>query len=138
MLPVDDVLTADEVARYLRVHPMTVQRWCRTGDLPAAKSLTRLLTSTGVGSPVIAITTEGGLSAMSSDWGVNDVILDTAGPAEVEARIRMAIGEHAETKNALDPTSGEIRSGHFRRSFAIRREAGATCTKPGCARPKFS
>ncbi|MDP9372317.1 MAG: helix-turn-helix domain-containing protein [Chloroflexota bacterium] len=33
----EDVLTVDEVARYLRVHPMTVQRWCRTGDLPAAK-----------------------------------------------------------------------------------------------------
>jgi len=33
----NDVLTVDEVARYLRVHPMTVQRWCRTGDLPAAK-----------------------------------------------------------------------------------------------------
>lgn len=38
-------------------------------DLPAAKNLTRLLTSTGVGAPVIAITTEGGLSAMSADWG---------------------------------------------------------------------
>lgn len=37
MLPTDEVLTADEVARYLRVHPMTVQRWCRTGELPAAK-----------------------------------------------------------------------------------------------------
>lgn len=33
----DDVLTVDEVAGYLRVHPMTVQRWCRKGDLPAAK-----------------------------------------------------------------------------------------------------
>jgi PTS system nitrogen regulatory IIA component len=33
----DEVLTVDEVARYLRVHPMTVQRWCRAGDLPAAK-----------------------------------------------------------------------------------------------------
>ena len=37
MLPTDEVLTVDEVARYLRVHPMTVQRWCRTGELPAAK-----------------------------------------------------------------------------------------------------
>ena len=37
MLPADEVLTVDEVARYLRVHPMTVQRWCRRGDLPAAK-----------------------------------------------------------------------------------------------------
>lgn len=33
----DEVLTVDEVARYLRVHPMTVQRWCRSGSLPAAK-----------------------------------------------------------------------------------------------------
>lgn len=33
----DEVLTVDEVAQYLRVHPMTVQRWCRTGELPAAK-----------------------------------------------------------------------------------------------------
>ncbi|MCC6630144.1 MAG: helix-turn-helix domain-containing protein [Chloroflexi bacterium] len=37
MLPTDEVLTVDEVAGYLRVHPMTVQRWCRIGDLPAAK-----------------------------------------------------------------------------------------------------
>ena len=80
-------------------------------DLPAAKSLTRLLTSTGIGSPIIAITTEGGLSAMSSDWGVGDVILDTAGPAEVEARIRIAIGEHAARRDAQDPTSSEIRTG---------------------------
>lgn len=33
----DEVLTVDEVAEYLRVHPITVQRWCRSGDLPAAK-----------------------------------------------------------------------------------------------------
>lgn len=33
----DELLTVDEVAGYLRVHPITVQRWCRTGDLPAAK-----------------------------------------------------------------------------------------------------
>ena len=80
-------------------------------DLPAAKSLTRLLTSTGVGAPVIAITTEGGLTAMSADWGVDDVILDTAGPAEVDARIRMVIGNHLAALTASDPTSGEIRQG---------------------------
>lgn len=80
-------------------------------DLPASKSLTRLLTSTGIGSPVIVITTEGGLSAISAEWGVDDVILDTAGPAEVEARIRIAIGEHMALRSAADPTSGEIRTG---------------------------
>jgi len=82
-------------------------------ELPAAKNLTRLLTTTGVGAPVIVITTDGGLSAMTADWGVQDVILDSAGPAEVEARIRMAIGEHTAIRNAADPTSGEIRSGEI-------------------------
>jgi DNA-binding response OmpR family regulator len=80
-------------------------------DLPASKNLTRLLTSTGVGAPVIAITTEGGLSAMSADWGVDDVMLDTAGPAEVDARIRMCIGTHLAALTAADPTAGEIRTG---------------------------
>ena len=37
-------------------------------DLPATKSLAKLLHSTGVGCPIIAITTEGGLTAMNADW----------------------------------------------------------------------
>ena len=64
-------------------------------DLPATKSLAKLLHSTGVGCPIIAITTEGGLTAMNADWGIDDVILDTAGPAEVDARIRIALGKQA-------------------------------------------
>jgi DNA-binding response OmpR family regulator len=48
---------------------------------------------------------------MSAEWGVDDVILDTAGPAEVEARIRIAIGKIEAQRIAADPTSGEIRSG---------------------------
>lgn len=48
---------------------------------------------------------------MSAEWGVDDVILDTAGPAEVEARIRIAIGKIDAQRIAADPTSGEIRSG---------------------------
>ena len=80
-------------------------------DLPTAKSLTRLLSTTGVGAPIIAITTEGGLSAFTADWGASDVILDTAGPAEVDARIRIAVGAHTAALEALDPTSSEIRQG---------------------------
>ena len=49
-------------------------------DLPAAKALARVITATGIDCPIIAITTEGGLSAINSDWGISDVILDTAGP----------------------------------------------------------
>ena len=80
-------------------------------DLPAAKSLTKLLTSTGVGCPIIAITTEGGLTAVNANWGIDDVILDTAGPAEVDARIRIALGKHAIEMVASDPHAGEIRTG---------------------------
>ena len=80
-------------------------------DLPAAKSLTRLLTSTGVDCPIISVTTEGGLSAMSADWGIHNVILDTAGPAEVEARIRIAVARMQNDRVATDPTLREIRTG---------------------------
>ena len=80
-------------------------------DLPTVKSFTKLLDSTGVGCPIIAITTEGGLTAFNADWGIDDVILDTAGPAEVDARIRIALGKHAIELVASDPHAGEIRSG---------------------------
>jgi DNA-binding response OmpR family regulator len=80
-------------------------------DFPNAKSFTKLLASSGVGAPIIAITTEGGLSALTADWGFSDVILDTAGPAEVEARIRIAVGAHAAHLDSLDPSSSEIRQG---------------------------
>ncbi len=80
-------------------------------DLPSVKSFAKLLDSTGVSCPIIAITTEGGLTAFNADWGIDDVILDTAGPAEVDARIRIALGKHAIELVASDPHAGEIRSG---------------------------
>ena len=80
-------------------------------ELPAAKSLTKLITTTGIGCPIIAITTEGGFSAFNADWGISDVMLDTAGPAEVDARIRIVLGKQAASDLHNDPHSGEIRSG---------------------------
>ena len=80
-------------------------------DLPTVKSFARLLDSTGVSCPIIAITTEGGLTAFNADWGIDDVILDTAGPAEVDARIRIVIGQSAIENLANDPSLREIRSG---------------------------
>ena len=80
-------------------------------DLPNVKSFAKLLDSTGVSCPIIAIATEGGLTAFNADWGIDDVILDTAGPAEVDARIRIALGKHAIELVASDPHAGEIRSG---------------------------
>ena len=80
-------------------------------DLPGAKSLARLLATTGLGCPIIVIATEGGLSAVSAEWGIDDVMLYTSGPAEVDARIRIAVGKHHAVIALSDPHSGEIRTG---------------------------
>lgn len=80
-------------------------------DLPTVKSFTKLITATGVSTPLIIVTTEGGLSAINADWGITDVILDTAGPAEVDARIRIVIGKYAIEQLAKNPSLKEIRSG---------------------------
>ncbi len=61
-------------------------------NLTAAKSLCQLLRTTGLSVPLLIVVTEGGLAAVSPEWGVDDVILVTAGPAEVDARIRLAAG----------------------------------------------
>ncbi len=59
-------------------------------DLIRARTLCRLLSSTGVAASLVAVLSEGGLVALSADWGVDDVLLDTAGPAEVDARLKWA------------------------------------------------
>jgi DNA-binding response OmpR family regulator len=60
-------------------------------DLPAVRGLTRLLRQTGVTIPVILVTTEGGLPAIQWDWGMDEILVDTTSPAEVEARLRLAV-----------------------------------------------
>jgi len=61
-------------------------------DLAAAKSLARILVTTGTSAPLIVVVSEGGLAAISADWGVSDIILENAGPGEIDARIRLALG----------------------------------------------
>jgi len=64
-------------------------------ELAASRSLCRILRATGISVPLLAILTEGGLAGLTAEWGVDDVILETAGPAEIEARLRLAIGSLA-------------------------------------------
>jgi DNA-binding response OmpR family regulator len=80
-------------------------------DLAHAKSICRLLQTTGLDCPLFAIVTEGGLAAVNAEWGVDDVILNTAGPAEVEARVRLAIGRRVVA--AVTEAPDEIRSGEL-------------------------
>src|SRR6202000_1295204 len=50
-------------------------------DLAHGKSICKLLLTTGLDCPLMIIVTEGGLAAVSADWGADDVVLNTAGPA---------------------------------------------------------
>jgi DNA-binding response OmpR family regulator len=80
-------------------------------DLPAVRSLCKLMETTGNTSPVILITTEGGLAAVNNEWGLTDVLLESASPAEIDARIRLAI-----SRVQIDQTStayGEIKAGEL-------------------------
>ena len=44
-------------------------------DLAGARSLCRLIETTGKEAPLIVIANEGGLPALSADWGFDDVLL---------------------------------------------------------------
>ncbi len=78
-------------------------------DLAGGRSLCRLLRTTGLTAPLFAVLTEGGLVALTAEWGVDDVLLDTAGPAEVDARLRLATGKKNEA--APDAEPGVVRAG---------------------------
>ncbi len=80
-------------------------------DLAHARDLTRLIRTTGSDAPVLMIVTEGGLAVVAVDWGFDDVLVTTCGPAEVEARLRLAIARLAAQRAQDDPEAHVIRSG---------------------------
>jgi DNA-binding response OmpR family regulator len=80
-------------------------------DLALARDLCRLIRTTGVRVPVLLVLTEGGLAAVSHDWGMDDVVLDTIGPAELEARMKLVAGRLRAEREADDPDAHVIRSG---------------------------
>ena len=79
-------------------------------DLVQAKRLLQALRSIDRATPILVIVTEGGWAALAADWGADDIVLHTAGPGEVEARLRLAVGRAAGT--SLEQ-GGEIRSGEL-------------------------
>ena len=80
-------------------------------DLAQVRSLTRVLRTTGIDCPLLLVLTEGGLAVAAADWGMDDVILTTAGPAELEARLRLAIGRLQQAKTTGDDDAHVITSG---------------------------
>ncbi|HET8795076.1 MAG TPA: response regulator transcription factor [Arthrobacter sp.] len=74
-------------------------------DLAGARSLAQLIKTTGLSAPLMLVLTEGGMAAVAPNWMADDVILDTAGPAEVEARLRLVVVR----ANTDEPAETEIR-----------------------------
>ena len=63
--------------------------------------------------PLFLVMTEGGLSVVTAEWGIDDVLLDTTGPAEVEARLRLATGRLELAARSIDAEDEVIRSGEL-------------------------
>jgi DNA-binding response OmpR family regulator len=78
-------------------------------DLTGARATARLLQSAGMAAPLIVVITEGGLTALSAEWGARDFILTGASPAEVESRLRLALAPLPGVK--AEPQSEEISTG---------------------------
>ena len=58
-------------------------------DLAGARMMARLFQSSGSTVPLLLVLSESGLAAIATDWGLSDIVLETAGPAEFDARIRL-------------------------------------------------
>jgi DNA-binding response OmpR family regulator len=77
-------------------------------DLNSAKSIARILQTTGLTTPLIVVVTEGGLAGISAEWGADDIILEGAGPAEIDARIRLNIARAQFTQSAEEINASGI------------------------------
>jgi len=82
-------------------------------ELVSARGLARLLRTTGMATPLLAVVTEGGLAAVAADWGLDDILLADAGPGEVEARLRLATGRARAAADAAGTSDGVTRSGEL-------------------------
>lgn len=76
-------------------------------ELTQVRTLTRMLRTTGVLTPLVLILTEGGLPVVQPDWGIDDIVLTTAGPAEVDARLRLG----ATAAESVDEGTHIVRAG---------------------------
>lgn len=78
-------------------------------NLAGARDLCRMLSSGGAAVPVVAIVNEGGLVVVNGEWGADDVLLPTAGPAEIDARIRLRTTRRSGEPSASGPiTVGDL------------------------------
>ncbi|MGM7671370.1 winged helix-turn-helix transcriptional regulator [Microbacterium sp. A93] len=79
-------------------------------DLAAARNLCRALAAASPELPLLPVLTEGGLAGFSPAWRARDFLLDTAGPAEVTARLRLALLPRSGAGEAVSAKDQPIRA----------------------------
>ena len=74
-------------------------------DPVGARGLCRLLKTTGITAPVVAVVTAAGLVVVSTDWMLDDILLPGAGPAEIDMRLRLS---HDRANTSAGNTGGAL------------------------------
>lgn len=108
LLPVTVVTAAPEAASLVTAGRYDLVLVDARSDLAAARSLCRLLGGDSLGVPLLLVLTDSGMAVVDPGWGVADVVLAGAGPAEVQARLRLLTGRIAAAGNAGVITVGEL------------------------------
>jgi DNA-binding response OmpR family regulator len=73
----------DAVLVDARLHPLKAREACR------------VLRSGGLQAPLIAMVDESHLASVNPDWGLDDIVLASVGPGELQSRLRLATGRLA-------------------------------------------
>ncbi|WP_151525480.1 winged helix-turn-helix transcriptional regulator [Serinicoccus kebangsaanensis] len=63
-----------------------------TADLVQARGVLRSVHALQLDIPVLAVVGEGALAVLDERWPLDDLVVSTAGPAELSARLRLALG----------------------------------------------
>lgn len=108
VLPHDVRYLPADPSSLLRVEPPDAVIVDGTADIAWAKTTCALLASLGMSAPVIVALSDGGMVAVATSWQVSDVLAPTAGPAEVEARLRLAVTDVPDDEKSALITSGAL------------------------------
>ncbi|HET7518691.1 MAG TPA: DNA-binding response regulator, partial [Actinomycetes bacterium] len=100
-LPLDETSASAATAKELVVIDAT-------RDLSRAQAICRHVRSGGDHLAILVVMPEVGLAGLQRDWGASDFVLPSAGPAEVEARVRLL----TQRPVVADPDAA-IRVGHL-------------------------
>ena len=77
-------------------------------DHPRMAALVRVLSVVAPRAPTLAVLTEPALGAVCSEWMVRDFLLSAAGPAEIDARLRLAASRGGGLPSAGVITQGAL------------------------------